>query len=111
MEESWHVKLRRADQHLDEFEREFARYRSKTKAHNVVSEVESHPDLGQVLICRLNLLGTDSQWLSAIAGNVVFDVRSALDHIAVAFTTRRHEFDVEFPILEEPKLDLFRKRT
>ncbi|MGA7087032.1 MAG: hypothetical protein WA724_05810 [Candidatus Dormiibacterota bacterium] len=119
MEESWHVKLRRADQHLDEFEREYTRYRSKAHAHGVVFEIQAHPDLGQIVVCNLSLLGTDSQWLSAIAGDVVFDVRSALDHIAVAFTSRGLESKVEFPILEKRfrvvrdkrKSDLFAERT
>jgi hypothetical protein len=119
VEESWHVKLRRADQHLNEFEREYARYRSKTHAHDVVFEIQAHPDLGQIVVCNLSLLGTDSQWLSAIAGDFVFDVRSALDHIAVAFTSRGLESKVEFPILEKRfrvgrdkrKADLFAERT
>lgn len=118
MEESWHVKLRRADQHLDEFEREYARYRSKTHAHGVVFEIQPHPDLGQIVVCTLSLPGADSQWLSAIAGDVIFDVRSALDHIAVAFTSRGLESKVEFPIFEkrflireERKVDLFAERT
>jgi len=116
MEESWHVKIRRADQHIQEFERELALFCADTKAHDVVFEVQTHPDLGQIVLCSLSLLGDESQWLSAIAGEVVFALRSALDHIAVAFTSR--ESKVDFPILEKRflvrekrKVDLFAERT
>jgi hypothetical protein len=111
VEQSWHVKLRRADQHIQEFERELALFCAETKPHDVVFEIQADADLGQSVLCSLSLLGDESQWLSAIAGEVAFALRSALDHVAVAFTTCNHESDVQFPILEKRNLDLFAKRT
>jgi hypothetical protein len=118
MEESWHVKLRRADQHIQEFERELALFCAEAKPHDVVFEIQAHPDLSQIVLCSLSLLGDESQWLSAIAGEVAFALRSALDHIAVAFTSPGLESKVGFPILEqrfrireERKVDIFAERT
>ncbi|MGO9179767.1 MAG: hypothetical protein ACLQHS_10980, partial [Candidatus Limnocylindrales bacterium] len=98
---SWRLKLDRAEEHLQQLEAEVARYAARNP-YQVLGQIKTE---GQERIWLYRLQVTkqpDADTLAAMAGDVVHNVRSSLDHIAVALG-RRGAF---FPVFtENPALD------
>ena len=92
---SWQVKISRAEHHLADLDSLAAEY------------IDGHHYRAK---CISPLDGDDGEWileitaqpsflLGAILGDYLFNIRSALDHIAVAVTQPKHQRDIYFPVL------------
>ena len=102
MAESWRLKLERAEHHFEDFQAEASRYAHsdnfkvvpvvhRTKADNRIETVDY----------RLRIVNQPDPVLSVIAGDVLYNLRSALDHLAVGLVPKKYRRDVSFPIESE----------
>lgn len=95
--DSWWIKLGRARLHLEDIE------------SRVQEVVGPNPQQGRVTVehtpkgwrYRLSLSITEDEWLPVIIGDFLFNVRSALDHLAVAHVPSRRKRDAQFPIFTD----------
>lgn len=96
---SWWLKVKRAQKHLRELEREIRR---PTKRNPYTEEFVVEPD-GDYYRWRSRLQMTDElkQRLAIIVGDVLHNLRTALDHCAVAVAPRERERLAGFPIFTE----------
>lgn len=92
------IKLLHAKQHIKELKEEIAGYVGGDPYH-VVHEVKTNAKKQRVVF-RLYMEPPD-QWLAATLGDVVHDLRSALDHLAVSFAPNRRKHKASFPILTD----------
>jgi len=101
MRESWKVKLDRAEEHLQQLQAEIAAYESRNP-YQIVGGVQVKGQK-RIWLYRLQITEQpDGDRLAAITGDVTHNLRSALDHIAVAIGSR----DGFFPIFTaDPMLD------
>lgn len=101
MTDSWLLKLDRADKHLDEFNREVALYIDK-HAHRTVRTLSPkcnvHRDCWRF---HLEITHQPDANFAVILGDVTHNLRSALDHIAVAIAPKRRKYSTFFPIIDE----------
>lgn len=96
---SWHLKLSRAEKHLEEFNslvREFA----AENPYSVLKVVETDDDGHDIFAYRLDLPKPNAAWMGpVIAGDVLFNIRSALDHLAVELAPRNRRRKASFPLV------------
>lgn len=99
MTESWRLKLDRAEQHLADLKREIDGYTNE-HAYEAVRNVggakcHEHIDCWRY---RLRITKKPDPWLAILAGDVVHNLRSGLDHIAVALVPSTRRSKASFPI-------------
>lgn len=99
--ESWRLKFDRAQEHFRDFKRGVQAY-SESHPYKAVrgSPPEDHKD---IWLYRLQITEQPDPHIGLIAGDLVHNLRSALDHLAVAITGRR---DAAFPIHHEDPWEL-----
>ena len=97
---SWHRKLDRAEQHLRDLESVVAEYISG----HFYGAKGSPPSKRDPYRWRFNLEITrePDPMTTVLLGDFLFDVRSALDHLAVALAPNKHKSSAGFPINDEP---------
>lgn len=106
VEWAWRVKLRRAEAHVEQFARESARYLEASKAGFDYITDEQAGTIDVVLRAECD----PPMVLGAIVGDVLHNLRSALDAIAWetcmrcgAGLTEKQERDIYFPLTWEPE--------
>ncbi len=96
--------MKRAEQHFDELKREIAAY--VRDQHYEVVPIDPSPECqehgGACWDYQLRFTGQPDPRLAVIAGDVLFNLRSALDHIAVAMVPSQRRTKASFPIEVEP---------
>lgn len=99
MTNSWRLKLDRAQHHFEEFRTEVAQY-IESRPYTVERVRRPRcPEHGRACIrFRLKLTAQPSPDLSVVLGDVLFNLRSALDHLAVAIAPRNRRWNASFPI-------------
>src|SRR4051812_26862537 len=93
---SWRLKLRRAYEHLDELN-EMLKILGQSRPY-LVEESVKRDRRGPEWTYRLFSLPEPDAYLPVILGDFMFDVRSALDHIAVANVPTRRKDRASYPI-------------
>lgn len=97
---SWHLKLDRAEQHLHDLEREVTHYinghfyRAKGSPPS-----KRNPNRWRF---HLEITREPDPMTAVLLGDFLFNVKSALDHLAVALTPRQHQSSAGFPIEDKP---------
>lgn len=93
---SWDLKVRRAERHLDEVKAAKAAY----AAGNPYRAVRARQPRGQrhVWLYRLEMTGEPDPMIPVIIGDCLYDLRSALDHLAVAMAPRNRKASASFPV-------------
>jgi hypothetical protein len=94
---SFDLKLDRAERHLNELKQVMGPFTAR-RQHLVSKREESHGKASQ-WVHRVYVVGEPEQRWSILAGDFLFNVRSALDHIAVAINPPALRSEVSFPIL------------
>jgi hypothetical protein len=79
---SWRAKVERAEHHLRDFERRIAPFNER-HAYPVSDGLETE-DQERLYVFRLDIPEPDDPLLPIIAGDLMFNLRSALDHVATA---------------------------
>ncbi len=100
MPESWWLKLERAEKHADEFKTALRPYLD-SQPYKAVKCGPETPGCQQHADCWRYCLRITQQpdpALSIIAGDFLHNVRSALDHLAVAMVPARRRSKASFPI-------------
>jgi hypothetical protein len=92
---SWRSKVERAEHHLSDFKALIAPYEGR-RAYPVSEKLETDGDEA-LHVHRLDIPEPEDPVLPVIAGDILFNLRSALDHIAVAMV-RRPTNNTAFPI-------------
>lgn len=92
--ESWRLKLARAQVHLDELSELLLPYR-ETDEYRMTETTEQKG----ILAYRAWSQVVPNPLLAVVLGDVLFNVRSALDHLAVALVPAKREYRASFPIL------------
>lgn len=93
---SWRLKIERAKKHLVELEDQVRVY-SERHPYRIGWERHGNPDSGEWL-CILRITEQPDRAVSTIIGDVVHNVRSALDHLATAIAPESQEREASFPI-------------
>lgn len=105
MVSSWRSRLARADEHLEEVEREVQRFLA-TEPYRVVGELKPHPLLPKVLNydIRGNILRPPDPRFGDVVGDFIENVRSALDLIAYRLASAKGDpaSGTEFPVFWSP---------
>lgn len=100
MSDLWLLKLKRAQFHVVEIQREARRY-ADLHAYEVVG-VRGPSKNHHVRIYRLHMTELPDPMLRVILGEFINNLRSSLDNIFVACVPKRQRFEVAFPLeLEE----------
>jgi hypothetical protein len=97
-ERSHFWKLRRAHQHLTELDALLSRYSERNPYEVVRDDSASRPGL---IMWRAHVAEQPGPEVSVVVGDVVHNLRSALDHVAVAVAPRNRRRSAGFPILHE----------
>jgi hypothetical protein len=96
---SWRLKLVRAQEHFEQFRSGVGRY---TDGNPYTLERVRRPRCpehgGACIRYRLKLTSQPPPELSVVLGDVLFNLRSALDHLAVAIAPRNRRWNASFPI-------------
>lgn len=87
-EQSWRLKLYRAEEHFCYFKLRVAPFQER-QAYPVSEGFEPYGD-SQMYTWRLQLPPLEDPSLAVIVGDVLFNVRSALDHLAMALVPPRN---------------------
>jgi hypothetical protein len=90
---SWHLKLLRAEEHLIELYRRVEPF-SETHDYTITQDVEQN---GEWTYRAWTQIEPDP-YLSVVLGDFLFNIRSALDHIAVSLVPAKHQGNTFFPI-------------
>lgn len=98
MTESWWLKLFRAQDHLDEVADEIRRF-SERHPYDAVPETY-RKGKRDFLRFVLRFTGEPDEILPVMVGDVIHNVRSALDHLVVANVPRRRRTKAGFPIFQ-----------
>jgi hypothetical protein len=100
MPESWTLKVKRAEHHFQELRRELAAFSNDHRFE--VIPVDPLPRCrehgGRCWDYQLHMTRQPGPQLAVIAGDVLFNLRSALDHIAVAMVPSKFRREASFPI-------------
>lgn len=108
MPESWQLKIERAEQKLVEIKLNIAAFTERHPYEAVrVRERQGKQDVGH---WRLRFTEQPDPILTAIIGEFLYDLRSALDHIAVAMAPRNRRNSAFFPIEPRPIWDKVGRR-
>ena len=93
---SWDLKVQRAEQHLDEVKAAMAAYASR----NPYRAVPVRQPKGQrhVWLYRLEMTEEPDPMIPVIIGECMYNLRSALDHLAVAMAPRKRKANAAFPV-------------
>jgi hypothetical protein len=94
---TWWAKLDRAAHHLAEFEAEFERCRVERNAYEIQTEVHAFTG-GDMIQAQAFIADIYRDDIAAIVGDIVFNTRSALDHICVALSGIE---EAMYPIFEQ----------
>ena len=98
-DQSWQLKIRRAEEHARHLECLIEEYVSgdhyRTECINP-SDLDSRH-------YRLIITQEPDPWISVILGDMLFNIRSALDHVAVAIAKEQRQCDVQFPVFSMEK--------
>jgi hypothetical protein len=98
VEPSWRTKVERAQHHLGDFVERIAPLRER-RAYPVSEKLETH-EQERVYIARIDIPEPTDPLLPIIAGDLMFNLRSALDHLAVALVREPSE-RTAFPIFTD----------
>ena len=93
---SWHLKVERADRHLEEIKSAMADYASKQPFRAV--RARQPKDQRHIWLYRLEMTEEPDPMIPVIIGECLYDLRSALDHLAVAMVPRNRRSSAAFPI-------------
>lgn len=93
---SWDLKVRRAEQHLDEVKAAMAAYASITPYRAI--RVRQPKGQRDVWLYRLEMTEGPDPMLPVIIGDCLHGLRSALDHLAVAMAPRKRKANAAFPV-------------
>jgi hypothetical protein len=102
--ESWTLKVERADHHFADLKRGLAAYTNDDR-YDLVAADASPPCKEHGGTCwdyTLRMNWQPDPGLAIIAGDVLFNLRSALDHVAVALVPPKRRGKAQFPIEAEP---------
>ena len=99
MAESYDLKLDRADHHLKELKAEIRRF-TKKHAYEAVPVAGSNRKT-RTLRYKLRFTEQPSEMLPVIVGDIIHNIRSALDHLIVANVPRVRRWDASFPIFKK----------
>jgi hypothetical protein len=99
-ENSYWQKFDRAQKHLAELNAAIAPYIA-VREHTVSERHEPKSDPANPWTYRVTVDGALDQRWAYIAGDVLFNLRCALDHMAVALNPRKMKSSVYFPIFNE----------
>jgi hypothetical protein len=96
VDQSWRLKVARAEKHLDEIKCEMLRY-SESHPYDVVPARQSKrkPNVRRF---QLRLLKQPDPMLAVVLGDFLYTLRSALDHIAGATVPSKFKYQTSFPI-------------
>lgn len=97
IEPSWRLKIARAERHLDEIKESIDRYRD-TAPYELKGIPQSDPRASKGLF-TLHVRKQPGPELAVIIGDFLFNLRSALDHLAVAIAPRSRSTTASFPML------------
>ena len=97
--DSWWLKTDRAKKHLEEIE-SYARRYAKSGPYEIVGPGQPKKQRGH-WIYRLRMTEKPDPMLAVIAGDFLYDLRSALDHIAVALVPKSRRYKASFPIEDQ----------
>jgi hypothetical protein len=102
--ESWTLKVERAELHFQELRRELAAYANGQRFEVLPVDPlpECHLHGGTCWDYELHMTRQPDPLLAVIAGDVLFNLRSALDHIAVAMVPSKLRREASFPIEVKP---------
>jgi hypothetical protein len=93
---SWDLKAERAEQHLNEVKEAMAAYASGHPYRAV--RVRQPKGLRHVWLYRLEMTERPDPMIPVIIGECLYDLRSALDHLAVAMAPRNRKASAAFPV-------------
>jgi hypothetical protein len=99
MRESFDLKLDRAEHHLQELKGEIRRFASR-HAYEAVPVASTNRKTGSAKF-KLKFNEHPPEMLPVIVGDVVHNVRSALDHLIVANVPRKYRWGASFPVFME----------
>lgn len=93
---SWHLKVDRAEQHLEEVKAYMGAYAAK----HPYEAVRTRQPKGQrhIWLYRLKMLEQPDPMIAVIIGEILYNLRSALDHIAVSMAPRDRKSKAGFPV-------------
>ena len=93
---SWRLKVERAKKHLNEIEREMRLYSERHPYEAVRDQkTQKNPNVWRF---RLRLTDYPDPMIAVIVGDFLFNLRSALDHLAVAIAPRKRKRSAFFPV-------------
>lgn len=93
---TWWAKLERADRHVAEFEEEFERLQHERRPYVVTTQPYEFKT-GTMLEARAEPPEVYRDDVAAVVGDIVFNARSALDHLCVALSGNDRS---QYPIFE-----------
>ncbi len=93
---SWDLKVQRAERHLEEIKAAVAEYASR----NPYRAVRVRQPKGQrhIWLYRLEMTEEPDPMIPVVIGECLYDLRSALDHLAVAIAPRKRKANAAFPV-------------
>ncbi len=102
---SWWLKVKRAEQHMVEIEREARDYANR---HPYEFVRIRYPERERKVGYRVHITEQPDSMIAVMIGDFVHNLRSALDHIVVASVPSERQKSASFPILYE---DIWAKGT
>ena len=99
-EPSWRLKIRRAVDHFNELQKIVEQYQARNRYRAVgVAPPQDEPTRWRFV---LEITEPPDPQIAVVLGDCLFNIRSALDHIAVACAPRSRSRDAGFPIVKDP---------
>jgi hypothetical protein len=93
---SWDLKVQRAGHHLDEVKEAMAAYASRNPYRPV--RVRQPKSQRHIWLYRLEMTEEPDPMIPVIIGECLYDMRSALDHLAVAMVPKKRKASAAFPV-------------
>lgn len=93
---SWDLKVTRAEHHLDEVKAKMAAYADRNPFR--AARVRQPPRQRHIWLYRLEMTEKPDPVIAVIIGECFYDLRSALDHLAVAMAPRSRKASAAFPV-------------
>jgi hypothetical protein len=93
---SWDLKVARAEQHLAEVKAAMAAYAGSNPFRAV--RVQQLRGQQHLWLYRLEMTKEPDPMITVIIGESLYDLRSALDHLAVAMASRNRKASAAFPV-------------